>query len=158
MASVTSSGGCSPKAMRMPQAVTASGPIQRTRRAGATRRLNAMAPTDAPRACEARISPTATAPPPRLAASGAETPSGTLSMAARDPHSEEADRRTADHESQRLAELEGGERDGRAQNKPVTGQDVRVERCPSRGERRADQRHQDKQAHQPRDRHRWYCH
>ena len=72
------SGGWKTNRTRTPQASTASGLIHRTRLAGATNRLKVIAPTVAPKAGAAKMSPTATAPPPRAAASGADTPSGTL--------------------------------------------------------------------------------
>ena len=56
----------------------ASGPMKRSRVAGATKRLNLMAPTVCPSELAAKITPTAAAPPPRADASGAATPSGAL--------------------------------------------------------------------------------
>ena len=76
--SAMGNGGRKTNRMRTPHAAAASGLIHRTRVAGATNRLKVIAPTVAPKAGAARMSPTATAPPPRAAASGAETPSGML--------------------------------------------------------------------------------
>src|SRR6202044_771208 len=60
---------------RTAQLPTASGPMNRSLVAGTTNRLKTIAPTVSPSALAARMTPTASAPPPRPAASGVTTPS-----------------------------------------------------------------------------------
>src|SRR3954463_7393948 len=75
MSSDSSRFGRQANRTRTAEVATASGPMKRSRADGGTKRLNASTPDVSPRACAARMTPTASVPPPRSRASGGRAPS-----------------------------------------------------------------------------------